>query len=81
MKNSPSPTIVRSRPTAYVKGFRRVVCCLCGCPCFWLGEAIRVDMAEGGYRIVHACLACVRRFRLGVAHSSPVNHGSSIKAA
>lgn len=61
--------------------YPRVVCARCCLPCVYLGEAIRVDMAEGGHRILHVCIACVRRFRLGAAHSSHVNHGSSIKAA
>lgn len=60
MKNSPHPTIVRRHPASFVKDFRRVACCECGNFCFWLGEAVRVECAEGRFEILHACLPCVR---------------------
>ncbi len=43
---------------------RRVSCFSCGNPASPLGEAMRVDLAEGGYLVIHNCLPCVRRRNL-----------------
>lgn len=44
---------------------RRSTCGRCGEPVEWLGEAIRVDLAEGGrFQVVHSCWPCLRRARL-----------------
>ena len=40
---------------------RRSACASCGGPASPLGEAIWVELAEGGFEIIHSCLACVRR--------------------
>lgn len=60
---------------------RRSTCGRCGEPVGWLGEAIRVDLAEGGFQIVHCCLPCLRRSRLSVAAAEYVRHGGEVKAA
>jgi len=39
---------------------RRVACFECGQPASPVGEAVRVDLAEGGYEVVHTCVACVK---------------------
>ena len=45
--------------------FRRSTCGRCGEVVEWLGEAIRVDLSEGGrFQIVHSCWPCLRRSRL-----------------
>jgi len=46
---------------AYVEGFRRASCGRCQFAVEALGEAIRVDIAGGGFQILHVCLACFRR--------------------
>lgn len=40
--------------------FRRSTCGRCGLPCIYLGEAIRVELAEGGFVVLHVCLTCAR---------------------
>jgi hypothetical protein len=44
--------------------FTRSVCGYCGLPCVYLGEAIRIDLAEGGFQILHVCLPCRRHLCL-----------------
>lgn len=41
---------------------RRAACFNCNGPASPLGEARRVELAEGGFSIVHFCLSCVRRY-------------------
>lgn len=60
---------------------RRPTCGRCGEPVEWLGEAIRIDLAEGGFQIVHACLPCVRRSRLNVVLGGSAGHGTEARAA
>jgi RNase P subunit RPR2 len=60
---------------------RRSICGRCCLPCVWLGEAIRVDLAEGGFEILHVCLPCVRRSRLSVAAGGRVRYGREVQAA
>jgi hypothetical protein len=43
---------------------RRPTCGRCGEPVEWLGEAIRIDLAEGGFQILHVCLPCRRHLCL-----------------
>lgn len=61
--------------------FPRPTCGRCGEPVEWLGEAIRVDLAEGGFQIVHACLPCVRRSRLSAARALSAGHETEARAA
>lgn len=49
---------------AYGRRFRRATCGRCGQTCAFTAEAIRVDLAEGGFQIVHSCWPCLRRTRL-----------------
>jgi hypothetical protein len=51
------------RRTNYINGygFPRVSCSRCGGACIYLGEAVRVDLAEGDFQILHVCRSCVRR--------------------
>jgi hypothetical protein len=53
---------------------RRPTCGRCGEPVEWLGEAIRIDLAEGGFQIIHVCLPCLRRSRLSVTRGETVSH-------
>ena len=39
---------------------RRSVCGFCGLPVVFLGMATRIDLAEGGFHIVHCCWPCLR---------------------
>lgn len=48
---------------AFGNRFPRSICGRCGLPLVWLGESIRVDLAEGGFVILPICLPCVRRAR------------------
>ena len=70
------------RRSTFVEAFgvryRRTVCGRCGLFCVHLGEAVRVDFAEGGYAILHVCLPCVRRARLAVLGAE---RGQEVKAA
>lgn len=63
--------LLQRRSLNYVEAFgarfTRSVCRLCGLPCVYLGEAIRVDLAEGGFEVVHLCLPCRRRARAHAA--------------
>ncbi len=43
---------------------RRALCFNCAGPASPTAEIVRVDLAEGGYEIVHFCLPCVRRRKL-----------------
>lgn len=56
--------LLQNNPLDYVEAFgtrfTRSVCGYCGLPCVYLGEAIRIDLAEGGFRILHVCLSCRR---------------------
>jgi RNase P subunit RPR2 len=60
-----------NNPQNYVEAFGarfpRSVCMRCGFPCVYLGEAIRVDLAEGGFTVITVCLTCVRGSRLDAA--------------
>ena len=60
---------------------RRPTCGRCGEPVGWLGEAIRVDLAEGSFQIVHCCLPCLRRSRLSAAGGGAANHIKEVLAA
>lgn len=44
---------------------RRSACFECRGPASPLGEAVRLDLAEGGFTVIHTCLRCVRRRRAG----------------
>jgi hypothetical protein len=59
----------------------RSTCGRCGLPCVWLGEAIRVDLAEGGFTVVHSCLPCLMRSRLGAARGLSAGRGREVRAA
>ncbi len=52
---------------------RRVSCFACAGAVVMLGEALRVDLAEGGYLVIHNCLPCVRRRNL---RTCAFDHGS-----
>ncbi len=43
---------------------RRASCFTCAGADVMLGEALRLDLAEGGYLVIHNCLPCVRRRKL-----------------
>jgi hypothetical protein len=62
----------------YVEGlgrrFPRSTCGLCVRPCVWLGEVIRVDLAEGGFQVV-LCLPCRQRSHLNA------DCGTKVRAA
>jgi RNase P subunit RPR2 len=60
---------------------RRPTCGRCGEPVEWLGKAIRIDLAEGGFTILHVCLPCMRRSRLSVAACGHISHAKEVRAA
>lgn len=63
---------------AFGQRFRRTICGRCSFFCVALGEAVRVDRAEGGFEVLHVCLSCVRRARPAVA---PAGRGQMRRAA
>jgi RNase P subunit RPR2 len=73
------------RKRAFVEGlgrrFRRSTCGRCAEPVEWLGEAVRVDLAEGGFQVVHCCLPCLQRYRLSAAGGKVINHAKEVWAA
>lgn len=40
--------------------FPRPACLRCGAPVEWLGEALRIDCAEGRAVVAHVCRGCQR---------------------
>jgi hypothetical protein len=66
---------------AYGHRFRRSTCGRCGEPVEWLGEALRINRAEGGFTMLPVCLPCVRRSRLSVVPGGSVSHETEVMAA
>jgi hypothetical protein len=65
---------------AYGVRFIRSVCGYCGLPCVYLGEAIRIDLAEGGFQILHVCLPCRRQLCLDLPRLSDAEaHGRHLE--
>lgn len=54
--------------------FPRSTCMNCGEPSLWLGEAISIVLAEGGFAIIHRCMACLRRANLSVTRGETAGH-------
>jgi hypothetical protein len=64
MKNHHRQTFVEAFGVRYL----RSICGHCGLTCVSLGEAIRVDCAEGRFVILHVCMPCVKRRALRAGH-------------
>lgn len=60
---------------------RRPTCGCCGEPVEWLGEAIRIDLAEGGFQILHVCLPCQRFLCSDSARGLSGGRGTEVLAA
>lgn len=66
MKNAPSPFV---RPAAFHADWQRAhvedtfprpACLRCGETVVWLGEALRIECAEGRAVVAHVCRGCQR---------------------
>ena len=76
---------LRDDPLNYVEAFGtrfiRSVCGYCGLPCVYLGGAIRIDLAEGGFQILHVCLPCQRCLCLDRERGLSESRGTEALAA